>query len=166
LRWLGTPVGIALSLAAFAATQLAYDPLKKSFQEIVILHAGATTALLGGILTGNGPVQWLLRTRPAVFVGRISYGMYLFHGLGISAGEKVAGRGTGRIEMSALAFVLSALATVATAYVLARTIERPLIRVGRRWSDRLLRERQESRQSIGAAGESGGVAGSPSPVRA
>jgi peptidoglycan/LPS O-acetylase OafA/YrhL len=140
LRALGSPIGIGISLITFIAAQLAYDPLHKSFPEIVIVHAMAATALLGGILTGTGPLQWLLATRPAVFVGRISYGMYLFHGLGISAGEKIAGKNTGRLELIVLAFVLSSLATILTAYVLARTIERPLIRVGRRWSDRILQK--------------------------
>ena len=85
LRWLGTPIGTALALAAFVATQLAYEPLNSAVREIVILHAVATTALLTSILTGGGWVTRLFRTRPAVFVGRVSYGMYLFHGLGISA---------------------------------------------------------------------------------
>jgi peptidoglycan/LPS O-acetylase OafA/YrhL len=140
LRFLGTPIGTILCLAAFLAAQLAYHPFSGVFQEVVILHAAATTALLAGLLTGGGPLVWLLSLRPAVFAGRISYGMYLFHGLGISAGEKLVGKGTGRIELTVLAFVVSALATIATAYVLSLAIERPLIRVGRRWSERILRE--------------------------
>ena len=135
---LGKPIGMLLCLAAFIAAQLAYHPFSGVFQEVVILHAGATTLLLASLLTGGGPLVWLLRLRPAVFVGRISYGMYLFHGLGISAGEKIAGRGTGRLELIVLAFILSAGATIATAYLLSITIERPLIRLGRRWSDRIL----------------------------
>lgn len=139
LRFLGTPIGMILCLAAFVAAQLAYHPFSGVFQEVVIIHAAATTALLASILTGGGPLAWVLRLRPAVYIGRISYGMYLFHGLGISAGEKLAGKGTGRLELAVLAFLLSAAATIATAAVLSIVLERPLIRVGRRWSDRILR---------------------------
>jgi peptidoglycan/LPS O-acetylase OafA/YrhL len=140
LKLLGTPLGMVLCVAAFAATQLAYHPFSGVFQEVVILHAAATTALLASFLTGGGPLVWLLQLRPAVFVGRISYGMYLFHGLGISAGEKLVGKGTGRLELIVLAFILSTAATIAIATILSVTIERPLIRVGRRWSDRILRQ--------------------------
>src|SRR5262245_8117596 len=89
VKRLGTPLGMVLCVAAFAATQLAYHPFCGVFQEVVILHAAATTAMLASFLTGGGALVWLLGLRPAVFVGRISYGMYLFHGLGISAGEKL-----------------------------------------------------------------------------
>jgi peptidoglycan/LPS O-acetylase OafA/YrhL len=140
LKLLGTPIGMLLCVAAFAATQLAYHPFSGMFREVVILHAAATTALLASFLTGGGPLVWLLGLRPAVFLGRISYGMYLFHGLGISAGEKLVGRGTGRLELIVLAFILSAAATIAITTVLSIMIERPLIRVGRRWSDRILRQ--------------------------
>lgn len=147
LQVLGTPLGKVTCLAAFIATQLAYHPFSGVFQEIVILHAAATTALLAAMLTGGGPLVAFTRIRPAVFVGRISYGMYLFHGLGISAGEKLIGKRTDRPELIVLAFIASCIATIATAYVLALAIERPLIRVGRRWSERMLNERT-ARESV------------------
>lgn len=162
LSWLGKPVGMLLCLAVFIAAQLAYFPFSEKFQEVVILHAAAATALLASILTGAGPLVWLFRTRPAVFVGRISYGIYLFHGLGISAGEKIVGKGTGRIEVSIAAFVVSALATIVTAYALAIVIERPLIRVGRRWSERIML--QNARSSFSTPTKEN--APLPAPVRA
>lgn len=146
LRRLGTPVGMAVCLTAFLATQLAYAPLNETVHEVVILHAVATTALLGAILTGAGPVQRVLRTRPAVFVGRVSYGMYLFHGLGISAAQKVFHPGTGHLAVSILAFVTASLVTILVAYGLALLVERPCIRLGRRWSNAIL-----ARQSQPAA---------------
>lgn len=145
LSWLGTRLGMLICLAAFVVAQLAYYPFSARFQEVVIFHAFATTALLTSILTGGGPMVWFLQLRPAVFVGRISYGIYLFHGLGISAGEKIAGKNTGRLEVSLAAFVFSALAAIATAYVLSILIERPLIRVGRRWSDRILNKQPKAK---------------------
>jgi peptidoglycan/LPS O-acetylase OafA/YrhL len=141
LSVLGTRAGTALAVLAFAAAQLAYAWLNPAFREIVIAHAAATTAVVAALLTGDGPIQGLLRTRPAVFVGRVSYGMYLFHGLGISAGQKLIPAGSGNVGRSILAFVLSALVTVAIAYVLAVLVERPFLRLGRRWSDAILRRR-------------------------
>jgi peptidoglycan/LPS O-acetylase OafA/YrhL len=141
LRWLGTPVGMAVCLAAFVGAQLAYAPVNETVREVVILHAVGTTALLGALLTGDGPVQRVLRTRPAVFVGRVSYGMYLFHGLGISAAQKVFHPGTGHLAVSILAFVTASGVTILTAYGLALLVERPCIRLGRRWSAAIL-ERQ------------------------
>jgi peptidoglycan/LPS O-acetylase OafA/YrhL len=139
LSFLGTKLGTAIALLAFVAAQLAYAPLNPIVREIVIPHAVATTALVAAILTGDGPLQRFLRARPAVFVGRVSYGMYLFHGLGISAGQKVFPSGSGSLVRSVLAFVLASLVTVGIAYVLAVTVERPFIRLGRRWSDRILK---------------------------
>jgi peptidoglycan/LPS O-acetylase OafA/YrhL len=144
LRWLGTPLGMTVSLIAFVAAQLAYAQVNGAFREIVILHAVATTALLAAILTGDGPVQRLLRARPAVYVGRVSYGMYLFHGLGISAAQKVFRPDTGHLAVSLLAFVTAAGVTILTAYVLAVLVERPCIRLGRRWSDAILRRQSEA----------------------
>jgi peptidoglycan/LPS O-acetylase OafA/YrhL len=141
LRWLGTPLGMTLCLTLFIAAQLLYAPLSGTIREVVILHAVASTLLLASILTGDGPVQALLRTRPLVFVGRISYGMYLFHGLGISAAQKVLRPDSGRLEISLLAFALAAGVTMFVAYGLALLVERPCIQLGRRWSDAILERR-------------------------
>jgi peptidoglycan/LPS O-acetylase OafA/YrhL len=140
LRWLGSPLGILLSLAAFLAAQVAYEPLSGTFREIMIFHGLATTALMGAILTADGPVQWVLRTRPLVFLGKVSYGMYLFHGLGTSAAQKVVPHDRGPM-FAWLAFTLAVGFTAAIAYVLAVAVERPGIRLGRRWSDAVLRRR-------------------------
>ena len=140
LRWLGSPVGMVICLAAFLVAQVAYEPLSGTFREIMIFHGLATTALMGSVLTSDGPVPWLLRTRPLVFLGKVSYGMYLFHGLGTSAAQKVVPHDRGPV-FAWLAFALAVGFTAAIAYVLAVTVERPGVRLGRRWSDAILRKR-------------------------
>jgi peptidoglycan/LPS O-acetylase OafA/YrhL len=139
LRWLGTPIGMLLCLTAFLGAQVAYAPLSRTFREVMIFHGLATTALMGAILTADGPVQWVLRTRPLVFLGKISYGMYLFHGLGTSAAQRVM---RGHPELAWVTYGLAILATAAIAYGLALVIERPAIRLGRRWSEAILRRKQ------------------------
>jgi peptidoglycan/LPS O-acetylase OafA/YrhL len=140
LRWLGSPLGMALCVAAFLAAQVAYEPVKGVFREVMIFHGLATTALMGAILTADGPVQWVLRTRPFVFVGKISYGMYLFHGLGTSAAQKVVPHERGP-AFAWLAFFLAVVFTAMIAYVMAVLVERPGIRLGRRWSDEILKRK-------------------------
>jgi peptidoglycan/LPS O-acetylase OafA/YrhL len=128
-----------LCLTAFLGAQVAYAPLSRTFREVMIFHGLATTALMGAILTADGPVQWVLRTRPLVFLGKISYGMYLFHGLGTSAAQRVM---RGHPELAWVTYGLAILATAAIAYGLALVIERPAIRLGRRWSEAILRRKQ------------------------
>jgi peptidoglycan/LPS O-acetylase OafA/YrhL len=151
LRWLGSPVGMVLSLLAFFAAQLAYQPLAEwvpnepgRFQlgELMIFHGLATTALLGSILTSDGPVQWFLRRQPLVFLGKISYGMYLFHGLGTSAAQRVM---RGHPELAWLTYALAIAATAAIAYGFAIVIERPGLRLGRRWSDAILKRQAKEK---------------------
>jgi peptidoglycan/LPS O-acetylase OafA/YrhL len=137
LRKLGTPLGTATTVTVFVAAQLALTPLSHSFREVVILYGLAGTALLASVLTGAGWLQRLLRFKVAGFIGRISYGMYLCHGFGISAAQKAIKSGSGRIELSILAYVLAVLLTVVVAYALAIFVERPLTRFGHRWSDRI-----------------------------
>jgi len=139
LRWLGSPLGMLVCLAAFLAAQVAYEPFSGTFREVMILHGLATTALMGSILTSDGPVQWALRARPLVFLGKVSYGMYLFHGLGTSAAQKVT---RGHPELAWVTYALAVLATTAIAYVCAVFVERPGIRIGRRWSDAILRRKE------------------------
>jgi peptidoglycan/LPS O-acetylase OafA/YrhL len=149
LSWLGTRTGTTLALVAFAVTQLAYEPLNGTFREVVILHAVATTALLTSLLTGDGWLTRTLRARPAVFVGRVSYGVYLFHGLGISAAQRLIRPGSGQIGLSMLAFALAVALTVLVAWVLAVVVERPCVRLGRRWSEMILRREDNAAATVG-----------------
>jgi peptidoglycan/LPS O-acetylase OafA/YrhL len=87
---------------------------------------------------GKGPIQQLLRWKPLTFIGSLSYGMYLVHGLGIGVAQKVMRGASDRPEMAVLTYVLACTVTVACAYGLAVLIERPFIRIGRRKSQAIL----------------------------
>jgi peptidoglycan/LPS O-acetylase OafA/YrhL len=73
-----------------------------------------------------------------VFVGKLSYGIYLIHILCLNAAQRVAPPHTGRLEVSILAFLLACALSIAVSYVLAILIEKPCIEVGRRWSKRVM----------------------------
>jgi peptidoglycan/LPS O-acetylase OafA/YrhL len=141
LRVLGRGPWNYLVLLVFLSLQLAYPHVVVSVPEIQIPYTLAVGCLVASVLTGRGWLQAVLRSRPMVFVGRLSYGMYLIHGLGISSAQKLLRPGSGRVEVSVLAFFLACALTVLAAYVLAVVIERPWIRLGRRWSLRVMEKK-------------------------
>ncbi len=145
LQILGSPLANLAVLIAFLTIQFTMNSVIENFREVVIIYGLVATALLGSVLIGGSWLQRLLRSKPAGFIGRISYGMYLCHGLGISAAQKVIRPGSSRIELSIGAYVLAVLLTVMMAYVLAITIERPLTRFGHRWSNRIRAARVEAK---------------------
>jgi peptidoglycan/LPS O-acetylase OafA/YrhL len=127
LRLLGRPWALRASLLAVAAldTRTGYStsPLLTTAFTLVV------AAALCGIVVAPGSIpSRLLSTRPAVFVGTLSYGLYLVHQLGLNAVEghtKAYGFAGSVVELCAglaLGLVL--------AYALHVTIEKPFIRLG------------------------------------
>jgi peptidoglycan/LPS O-acetylase OafA/YrhL len=100
------------------------------------LYVLAASAFLAAVLVGEGPVQRLLRAGPLVFVGRLSYGIYLVHVLAIALVCKITPAAAGPAA-SVLTFALAAALSTAAAWLLAVVLERPCIELGRRWSRRL-----------------------------
>jgi peptidoglycan/LPS O-acetylase OafA/YrhL len=135
LRGLGrrTPLtGAAFAAAHFARPWLPDCPVPFGWDALYWL-AGA--AFLTSVLLGDGPVQRLLRGRVPVFVGKLSYGIYLIHIFGIAAAHRLAPAG------GVPAYVLACVLATAAAWVLSVMVERPCIELGRRWSRRLLDRR-------------------------
>jgi peptidoglycan/LPS O-acetylase OafA/YrhL len=91
----------------------------------------AVAAFLAGILTEETRIRRALSWRPMVFIGKVSYGIYLIHILCIEACHKVTAN-------PFLLLVLSIISSTAVAAVLYRVFESPLIAVGRRLSARII----------------------------
>jgi peptidoglycan/LPS O-acetylase OafA/YrhL len=96
------------------------------------------TLTVGEVVAADGPVHRVLRWRPLAEIGKLSYGMYLIHFLPMLVGHWVAARLPWTGVTPLVAFGIAAGGSVAAAWVLAVTVERPFIRLGRKWSGRLL----------------------------
>jgi len=140
LRRLGgagwTAALLLLLLAAHGATPwLRYYPLEDLLN---IVYTLAATGLLACVLLGDGPVQRLLRWRPLVFVGRLSYGVYLIHMLCMSAVYKLFPALLHWRGGNLAVFPLTCLLSVVVAWGLHVAVESPCIELGRRWSRKIM----------------------------
>jgi peptidoglycan/LPS O-acetylase OafA/YrhL len=123
--WLGL---IAL-VSAQVAVCLLHHPAIVVFPWLVAL------AVIGAVTTDAPWVRWL-SWRPLVLVGVLSYGMYLVHIACIRAVEPVLAPSRGSRLVDVGAYVATVASSAAVAWVLHRTVEAPMIRVGRRVSGR------------------------------
>ena len=88
---------------------------------------------LAALVTSNGWMNGMLSAKPLVFIGRLSYGMYLIHILCLNVVEKYLGPGRG---LALPAFVATCALTILVAWVLHVTVEEPLIAVGKNYLKR------------------------------
>ena len=86
--------------------------------------------MVGEMVAADGPVHRVLRWRPLSEMGKLSYGMYLIHFLPMLVGHWVAARLPWTGARPFAAFAVAAGGSVAAAWVLAVTVERPFIRLG------------------------------------
>jgi peptidoglycan/LPS O-acetylase OafA/YrhL len=148
-RWFARLGGLGRRAAPAAAVLLAVHLVRPWLpdgpvpfvSDVVYVLAGAV--FLAAVVLGDGPVQRLLRTPALVFVGKLSYGIYLIHVFAIAVAHRLAG--------GVAAYVLACVLSTAGAWVLSRLLERPCIELGRRWSRRLLQRGEEGRALPAAA---------------
>src|SRR5262249_48972505 len=124
--------------AAVLAAVLAVHLLGARYEAIRYVHPAAIAVGMVVLLLADGPVQRVLRTRPAVFLGSISYGIYLVHLLGINVAERGLPAGDAAVG-AACTFLLAIAATVAGATLLHVLVEKPALRLAKRWSRTLAR---------------------------
>jgi peptidoglycan/LPS O-acetylase OafA/YrhL len=143
LRPLGGSGWISAALLTLLAAHLATPHVGQPWADAVnVLYTLAVTAVLACVLLGEGPVQRLLRIRPLVFVGQLSYGVYLVHMVGLYAASRLVPGARDSVAGNVMTFVVACLLSVALAWVLRLTVELPCIAWGRRWSQRILSRRE------------------------
>ncbi len=121
-RWLAWP-GVALLAASFVgAGPLARDVLRPSLQGLALLAAFPM------LLTGRGAVVRLLSAPAFVFVGRLSYSLYLWHWGALMLADAACAPRFGPAWVT-VAVTLSALLASASFFL----IERPMLSLRRRF---------------------------------
>src|SRR5581483_8574535 len=98
------------------------------------LYALSVTILLGALVSSRSVAAQILSEPSLVLTGKISYGIYLVHILCIDAVERVV-KPNGGVAAGLLAYLAAFLTSAAVAYVAHFSLERPMIRLGRRLSD-------------------------------
>ncbi len=104
------------------------------------MYSFVAAMLIGGLVTGSGLLKRLLSCRALVFVGKLSYGIYLCHLLCLNAIEKAI-RTDSSPKLDVLAYFLACSLSIGVAYVMSLLVERPLIRAGQQLSHKMLRKR-------------------------
>ncbi len=94
----------------------------------------ASTALVVAVLGDRGPGLTVLRSRPVVYLGRISYGLYVFHQLAMLGAEQLFPRHESSAVDWAGHFVLGLVFTVALAAASYRWLESPFLRLKQRFT--------------------------------
>jgi peptidoglycan/LPS O-acetylase OafA/YrhL len=128
-RGLGTPtrfvVGVAVLVSFWIPDWANTSPLVQTYLKNLLPTAGACALI---IAAQNGGLRQRLRSRPVVWLGRISYSLYLIHVVVLRLLVQIAPAGVPALALAPVGIVLS----LALAEVLQRTVEKPGIQLGRR----------------------------------
>jgi len=132
-RALGSP-RIALPIATATALVWIFGSPNTTVDYIF----GAFVALtIGGLVIGHTLVSRALSVRVLVWVGTISYPLYLIHTLGLEYSDKLFGVTDGPLSRSVLVLLVALGLALVASEILHRVVEVPMIGVGRRLSTRL-----------------------------
>jgi peptidoglycan/LPS O-acetylase OafA/YrhL len=113
-----------------------------------ILYTLAVSLLLVSTVLGQGSLPGLLRRPALVFVGKLSYGIYLIHVFALGLAHKIVSRLlTEPVTAGVLAYLLACALAIAAAMALHWSIEKPCIDLGRRLAARALRRNAPSGSS-------------------
>jgi peptidoglycan/LPS O-acetylase OafA/YrhL len=103
------------------------------------------SALLCDLLLKDSYLRRLLSLDPMTFLGKLSYGVYLIHMLAMGVVHRLLPLPE-TLAGTVVAFVGTALVSIAGAWILSVTIETPCIRMGRAWSKAWTAKEQAKRQ--------------------
>jgi peptidoglycan/LPS O-acetylase OafA/YrhL len=120
-RWLAWPGAVLLAVSFAGSGPMARDVLRPSLQGVALL-AGFPL-----LLNGSGALARWLSAAPALFVGRLSYSLYLWHWAALMLADYFWPRSG--IAWTAAATIMSASLSLASYF----GIERPMLRLRRRF---------------------------------
>lgn len=123
-------------------------------------YAPVVALFLVGLVTSGGAFRRLLSWPPLVYVGTISYGIYLVHALVLNAVALMVPAGLSQIAKDGAVLVGSVALSIMAAEGLRRVIEHPMRELGRGIAVRSQRPRRP-----GTEGEAQIIAPSADPTR-
>ena len=102
----------------------------------VLVSIIATFTIISLHISPKQRLAYFLSFKPLVFLGKLSYGIYLIHVLAIHFISAVLDRFSWTLPWS-LRFLVALIVSVAASYILQTTIERPMVAFGRSLAKRL-----------------------------
>ena len=126
------PVFLALGVAGFAAVGImdrTFDATTRGMFLAGVPSAGLAAASLLGLALEPGRLRSLLSGFPIVWLGRLSYGVFLLHPILQTSTNKIAIRLThsNGVSAAALSLVLGLTLSVALAFLSYELLERPAL---------------------------------------
>lgn len=137
-RWLPLTMTAAIVVGQFAAYPAQSTSLEFGFTKA---FAVVITLWYGTMMVRDGWVQWFLSRGPMMFLGRMSYGMYLTHLFALYPVHRVMAK-LPTAPAAWCTLVVGVAVSALGAFVLSITIEQPMIRIGRKLSARILGTRR------------------------
>ena len=122
----------------------------------ILVFIIATFMIISLHISPKQRVAYLLSFKPLVFLGKLSYGIYLIHVLAIHFISAVLDRFTWTLPWS-LRFLVALIVSVAASYILQTTIERPMVAFGRSLAKRLALVKPRKIDNAGAGPVPAGV---------
>jgi peptidoglycan/LPS O-acetylase OafA/YrhL len=137
-------------------------PWRSVADDVVIWAWGV--ALVGWAASDRDRWAGALRTRPMVWLGRISYGLYLYHEIALGVAEWAYLRSPYFTEMELVFGLLGPALTIGLASASYYGFERPFLRLKRRWTRVPSRpvDARESGSALESAPTGGTMGRSPS----
>jgi peptidoglycan/LPS O-acetylase OafA/YrhL len=124
-------------------------------------YALVFAVILGIFVVSDGTLQRMFSHPAAVFVGQLSYGIYLVHVLCLNIAERVFVPGRG---LALPAYALACLLSIAAAFILHWSVEQPMIRFGKALSTRQLGMAHSKKIEVAATPEFEGAAAENSAI--
>ncbi len=131
----GRPAVLAVLLAALAVLQLGTPLILQGGPLYAPFGLLVAAAICGLVTTSSSRATAVLRSRPAVYIGALSYALYLVHNFGLNAAESVVPAGWG-LGGSLLSTALGIGGSFVVCHFLHRWFEEPLRRLGVRLAHR------------------------------
>jgi peptidoglycan/LPS O-acetylase OafA/YrhL len=132
IKQLGEPVPLAIVLVLLGILQFSTNEINNGGWAYSLYGLIALPAL-AGVLVTRTPVATVLTRAPLLFIGRVSYALYLTHNFGLNfAEEHFPHTSFGGFPRSIITTTIGLSLGLLMAYVFHRLIEQPMIKVGRR----------------------------------